>query len=1113
MRQKLTWTAVMIFVLLNCLLTGSSVFAQNRIITGRVTSAGIGISGVSVTVKGTNKAVLTDADGNYHIPTTDSKVTLVFSSVGYAPQEKLAEDSAPLNIDMVESDRILSEVVVTALGIRKEAKRVGFAIQEVKGAELIKARDPNVFSQLEGKVAGLDIGTSPEMYGRPNIVMRGNKDVLVVVDGVPISTDTWNVNADDIESVNVLKGPNAAALYGFRGQNGAIIITTKRGTKSSKGWEVDFNSSNMLQKGFTAIPKVQDQFGRGSSYEYQYTDGLQAGETLYDYGQRLAIWGPRMDGQNVYQYNSPYDATTGTWTKTPYTSHGDKNLQKFLEAGFLSTNNVSLSTSGKNYDVRMSYSHVYQKGQGPNTGLNSDNLNLTAGYSISPKLKIDASLNLNEQYTKNIPDADYGPNSYVYMFNVYGPSDFDVKDLRNYYKGPQGIPGLNQYNENYGRSNNPYFMAYEWLRGKTKTDIYGYARATYNFTNDLSLAFRTQLTTWNQLMTEKVPAGTVLNQYLSWYYPGWYGDYREDRRTLTENNTDLLLSYKKNMTNFFLTANVGASERSFEYTSTFATTKDLAVPGVYSLSNSQNPGLSYNWGSRMQVYSGYYSVDLSYKNYLNLSTTGRVDHLSTLPTSNNEFFYPSVSLSTVVTDWTHLSDNIDQLKFRVSFADVKGGLTQAQIGSAYSALTGNTLNGGLLGYGFENYTAYDGPSYKNQSAYSVTTYYNNQTAVSFSSTKSDPTLKPFDVKSYEAGLDYSMFKGRLGLNLTYYESFNGPLIYSLPTASSTTYSSQLINAVTSLKKGWEAILNVTPVRSQNFRWDVLVNFSTYREYLHKIYGAQSSIQIGNHVYKIGDRLDADYATGFVRDGSGNIVYSGGAPLSPSSGISNLKLLGYLDPSFSAGINNRLTYKNWSLSFQFDGRFGGKIYDDVWYHTMNGGTAAESNQGALGAARNAEWATTAQGTKAPTPEFVGKGVVITGSTAPTYGPGGVITNLGKLGFAPNTTATTVQSYLSTQLGSAFDEYYTISRTFLKLRELRLTYNFTPKVLGAKSVFKTASVALIGRNLLYFAKRKDFDIDQYSSGFDIQSQSQTGTSSDVTLSSSTSRWFGFNLNLGF
>jgi TonB-linked SusC/RagA family outer membrane protein len=1109
-------------VLLNCLFPGGSLFAQTRTVVGRVSLPDGGpVQGATILEKGTSNATTTDAAGNYALKLTSSDAVLVISFIGYAPQELLAGRDARVNVVLLPSNRQLEEVVVTALGIRREAKKIGYSIQEVKGAELVKSRDPNVFTQLEGKVAGLDIGASPELYYRPNIVLRGNLNALIVVDGVPISSDTWNVNADDIESVNVLKGPNAAALYGFRGQNGAIIITTKQGSRSSKGWEVNFNSSNMVQDGFYVLPQDQHQFGRGSSFAYEYTAGLLPGETLYDYGQRLAIWGPRTDGQMVYQYNSPYNATTGTWTPTPYLPKGTNNLSRFLQPGLLSTNNVSLATSGSNYDVRISYSHIYQKGQAPNTRLNMDNLNLAADYTISSKLKVDANLNLNEQYSPNIPDADYGPNSYVYMFNVYGPEDYDVRSLKNYYQGPLGVPGLQQYNENYGRSNNPYFMAYQWLRGKTKTDIYGYARLTYNISKDFNVALRSQITTWSQFLTEDVPAGTVLNQYLPWYYPGWYGDYREDRRTLTENNTDLLATYKKTFGGLSLNANVGASERSFEYNSTYATTKDLAIPGVYSLTNSQNPALVYNWGSRMQVYSGYYALDLAYKNYVYLSTTGRVDNLSTLPADNNTFFYPSVSLATSVGDYVHLPSSVDLLKFRVSFADVKGGLTKSQQGSAYYALTGNTLNGGLLGYGQEQFTAYDGPTYQNQSAYSLTTYYNNETSVSYSTTKSDPNLKPFDVKSYEAGLDYEMYKGRAGINLTYYEALNGPLIYQLGVPSSTTYSGAIGNAVTSLKKGWEAVLNLTPVRSRNFSWNLLVNWSTYRETLHSIGDGLGSIEIGSgsngtHIFTKGERLDAFYSTAFVRDGNGDIVWANGGPLSAPSGISNFKLLGYLDPNYSFGINNRFNYKNWSLSFQFDGRVGGKIYDDVWYKSMNGGTAATSDEGALGIARNQEWVSTNDGTVAPTPAYVGKGVVITGGT-PTYS-GGVITNLKSVSFSPNTTPTTVQSYLSSSLGSSFDEYYMISRTFAKLREVRLTYNFTQKMLGTKSVFKEASIALIGRNLLYFAQRKDFDSDQYSSGFDIQNQSllgngQTGTSNDVTLSSSNSRWYGINFNLGF
>ena len=1107
--MKLTAKLAMVISAL-MILVSSFGYAQEKTLVGRVSAAdGAGIPGVTIQEKGTNNFTTTDGAGNYAIKLGKPDAILVFSIVGFATQEAPAGKDTRLNISLLPSSKQLDEVVVTALGIRKEAKTVGYSIQEVKGADLTKAREPDVFNSLEGKVAGLSIGTSPELLGRPNVVLRGNKDVLIVVDGVPVNSDTWNVSADDIESISILKGPNAAALYGFRGQNGAIIITTKRGSRDAKGWQVNFNSSNMLEKGFTVIPKVQTEYGRGSGYYYSYNAGLASGETGYDYNQRLSIWGPRMEGQKVYQYNSPYDPTTGVRTASAYNSIGGKNLQHFLEAGFLSSDNISMSSSGTNSNTRISYTHLYQKGQGPNTKFNSDDLNVSADYAVSPHLKFDANINLNVQYTPNIPDVDYGPNSYIYMFNVYGPASYDVRDLKNYYKTPLGVPGLTQYNENYGRSNNPYFMANEWLHGHYKTDIYAFTRATYSFSKDLTAAIRTQVTTWDQTRTEKVPAGTILNQYLPWYYWGWYGDYREDHRNLTENNTDLLLTYKKNVSGLSINANVGGGWRSFKYTSNFETTKDLAVPGVYSFTNSQNTALSYNWNSNMQVYSGYYSVDLSYKKYINLSTTGRVDNLSTLQT-HQTFFYPSVSLSSSIGDYVLLPAAIDLLKVRASYADVRGGLTTSQAGSAFYQATGNTLNSGLLGYGSELFTSYDGPTYANQSAYSVTTYYNGQPAVSYSTNIADPNLKAFDVKSYEGGIDYMMFKNRLGFNLTYFESLNGPLIYALPVASSTGYSTKNYNAVTTLKKGFEAVLTAVPVRSKYFSWDIAANWSTFRETLHSIGEGYSSVTLNNHVFHVGERMDAFYSTGFVRDGSGNIVYSGGSPLSAASGISNYTKLGNLDPDFAFGFNNRFTYKSLSLSFQIDGRVGGKIYDYTWYHAMNGGTAYESDAGDFGTARYAEWETTSQSATTPTPKYVGKGVVIVSGT-PTYS-GGKITNLKDLTFAPNTTAVTVQSYLSSGLGSNFDEYYTVSRTFVKLREVQLAYTLPRKLLG-KGFFKSASVSLIGRNLLYFAKRKDFDIDQYASGFNIADHSQTGTSGDVNLSSTTSRRFGFNFNLGF
>jgi len=832
----------------------------------------------------------------------------------------------------------------------------------------------------------------------------------------------------------------------------------------------------------------------------------------------LPVWGPRFDGQLVDQYNSPYDVATGTRTPTPWLSVGGNNYRNFIDAGALITDNLSLSSSSSNSDIRMSYSHVYQKGTDPNSKLNMDNLNIFADYDINSRLKFESNVNLNFQYTPQIPDANYGPNSYVYMFNVYGPSDYDVRDLKNYYQAPLGIPGLKQYNENYGRDNNPYFMAHQWLHGHNKVDAYGYIKATYKITPELDLSLRTQVTTWTQTRTEEVPAGTILNQYLPWYYWGWYGDYREDKRNLLENNTDLLLAYKHKFSNWNFSGNLGASERSFQYNSSYGTTVDLAVPGVYSLSNSQTPALAFNWGSKMQVYSGYYSFDLGYKNYFNLSNTGRVDNLSTLPSGSNTFFYPSVALSTSLTDYLNLPKAISFFKIRGSYAEVKGALTASQAPSAYALAngyfqgTGVTTNS-LLGYGTEDFTSYDGPTYANQSAYSIGTYYNNQPAVSYSSTKADPNLKPFDVKSYEAGLDYRMFHNRVGLDITYFTSLNGPQIYQLAVPSSTTYQYQNVNGVTTMKKGWEILLNITPIKTQGgFTWDLNINWSTYKETLHSIYGGLTQLTVGNHNYSIGERLDDFYSTGFVRDGSGNIVMSGGGPLSSPGGINNNIFLGHLNPDYTFGITNHFSYKSFSFSFQFDGRVGGKVYDDVYYKSMNGGNALESDQGAFKTARAAEWLSTNNGTVTATPAYVAPGVVITSGT-PTY-VNGQISNLKDLTFAPNTTATTVQSYLSSTLDGNFDEYYMVSRTFVKLRDVQIAYNLPKKMLG-KTAFKAASISFVGRNLLYFAKRKDFDIDQYGSGANVSNYGvqQSGTSSDVSLSSPTFRRWGFNLNLTF
>ncbi|RTL60851.1 MAG: SusC/RagA family TonB-linked outer membrane protein [Sphingobacteriales bacterium] len=1076
--------------------------AQVKVIAGRVlTKNGYGISGASIQANSSKKTAVADSLGNFTLSAEENDKTIFISSIGFIPERfPISEKTSTYVLE--EDNKTLNEVVVTAYGIKKEIKRLGYAAQELKGSEITKSRDANPVNALVGKIAGLSVGASSEMLGRPEIVLRGSKDLLFVVDGVPINTDTWNISPDDIESFTVLKGTNASAIYGFRGVNGAIVITTKRGTKDKKGWTVEVNSSTFFEKGFLTVPNSQTEYGRGKAFAYDY------GNRLYDNAQRLPEWGPRFEGQLVRQYDSPYDPVANIRTPTPWIARGKNNFNDFLQTGIINSNNVALSTATDRSDMRISISNMDQRGMAPNTKLNTYTLALNSGYNITDKFRVEASLNYNKQYSPNIPDVNYGPNSYIYMFKVYGSADYNVNDLKDIYKAPQGVQDLIPYAQEYGRENSAWFMAKKWLRSHDKSDINGYLRATYKINKDLNVSLRSQITTWNQIRTEQVPAGANLNTYTPWYYFGWYGDYREDRRNLFENNTDLIFNFDKKLRDFSIAAFAGGSERSFSYGSNWGTTKALATPNLYALSNSKGPELSYTWGSKMQVYSAFYSVDFTFRKLFTLSHTGRMDNLSTLPKGSNTFFYPSVSLSTVLSDYVKLPSIISFLKLRASYADVKGGLTQSTVASAFTQITGLSTNGGLLGYGSDLYTSYDGPSYANQNSYSIQSYYNGTPSVSYSSTLANPKLKPFNRTSYEAGVDMRFLRNRLGVEFTYFTSLNGPQIFALGVAPSTGYAAANVNGITSQKKGFEFTVNGSVLKSPHgINWDIAINYAAYKETLKDIYGDETFLNINGHNYKKGDRLDALYGTGFVRDGSNNIIYAAGLPLSAPSDINNRKFLGNLNPDFIFGVNNKISYRNFSLSFQFDGRIGGVIWDEIYKDGMNGGTAIESATGDFGAARLAEWQTTNGGTIAPTAQYIAKGVKIV-SGIPIFS-GGQITNLKDLQFAPNDVASTVQNFVSGGIGNV-TEYWMVKRSFVKLREVSLSYMLPQALLSRSKFIKGATFSIVGRNLLYWAARKDIDLDQFPSGYN---DSDRSLNNGGVLQSATARRFGFNINLTF
>ncbi|KAA0993193.1 SusC/RagA family TonB-linked outer membrane protein [Dyadobacter aurulentus] len=1068
-RQAILLTAFLLF--------SQAVVAQTDV-TGKVTSKedNVPIPGVSIVLKGTTIGTITDAEGNYKIDVRGNAPVLTFSFLGFASQEVSVNGRSSVDVVMSTDLRQLNEVVVTALGIKKDIRRIGVAIQTVEGASIVKAREPNAINALAGKVAGLTVGIQPELLRKPNIQLRGNSDILFVVDGVPVNSDTWNVSPDDIDTYSVLKGASASALYGFRGKNGAILITTKRGSKDKRGFSVDFNSSTMVDNSFYAIPKVQDLYGPGDHGRYAFGDGKGGGLNDGDYD---GGWGPKFEGQLIPQYDSPVDPVTGKRQGTPWVARGKDNLSRFLRPGLLSTNNVSVSASGEKYNIRFSTSHTHQKGIVPNTKLNITNFNMVADYNFSKKLKFNSSLQYNRQYTPNIPDINYGPNSIIYNIVLWAGADWDVDEMRNYWQ--PGKEGLQQIYAEYQRYNNPYFMSYEWLRGHQKSDIIGQAAMTYQFTDFLEATLRSQITTWSLFRNEKMP-----------YSAGSYGrderrgDYREDRRNLFENNTDILVKFDKDIVPG-LNAKIwlGGNIRSFEYNSSYGSTNYLNVPGLYNFSNSANPVKIQNFNSAMRVASAYYSADFTFKDYFTLSATGRVDKLSTLPSGSNSFFYPSIALSTVISDYVQLPELISFLKIRGSYANVKDGLTASTIGTTSS-------NTNPLEYGDQYRSPYDGPSYQNAAVYSTPFAYNNTPAAYFTNQLDNPGLVPNTSSQTEAGLDVRVMENRLGLDVTYFVSNDGPRIFALPVSTTTGYSSALVNGIKTKKTGWEASLSGSPIRSENgFNWDIVANYSTFKEVLTEIYPGQDAL---NTFFRVGDRMDKYYGRAFAKTTDGQIINDdSGRPIySPVN-----QFLGYVNPKFVLGINNKFNYKNINFSFQFDGRFGGVISNYIQKQTFRGGRHIELIQGQLGASRETDYQAFKNNTENKT--YVGEGVQVANGAALNFDADGKITNLAELNFKPNATAQNVQDWVSRYYNS--DEGNLMSRSFGMLREVVLGYTLPQSWLTKSKFIHNASVSLVGRNLLYFAEKKDLDLNQFVSG----------GSSD--LQTPSVRRYGVNVSLTF
>ncbi|WP_407483102.1 SusC/RagA family TonB-linked outer membrane protein [Elizabethkingia meningoseptica] len=943
-------------------------------------------------------------------------------------------------------EKKIDEVIITALGIKKEKKALGYAVQEVKGDIFEKAKEPNFVNALSGRVAGLNIKNSTDLFQDPGISLRGSKP-LIVIDGIPDRTaDLWKINADDIDNISVLKGPTASALYGSVGKDGAIMITTKKGKKGKMS--VSFNNSTMFQTSFIRIPEVQTVYGAGNNGKYEYVNGQGSGSEGGGW-----IWGPKLDQKDpnspsgffeTPQYNSPVDPVTGKLVPLPWISRGKNNIRNFFETGVIQSNNLSVDWGNDKATFRLSLSNIYQKGVVPNTNLKTTSISLAGSVVAAKNLTINSSLTYNKEYTSNFPEVGYGPTNYLYNLVLWTGPDVDVRDLRNYWV--PGKEGYQQRHYNVSYYNNPYFQAYEYLRPYYKDNIMGNVNLEYQIIPKLSAKARVGVNVYSLNREYNEP-----KSYIG-YGNKSLGNYTQVNQNYFDITSELGLKYQNNYSdNFTLNAEAYVSRYYREDKRSQVQTDGLIIPGLYNFANNAGASLfapaDSNRKEYEQINSVYGYVDMEFYKTFFLNMTARYDKVSTLPKGNNEYFYPSVSGSLLLNQLFNLPSWISFAKIRGSYAIVSTG-----------KLANNT-------YGY--ISAFEKSN----------TSWNGQPSFYFGNTLIDASIKPETVDSWEVGTNIAVLKNRINLDVAYYQTRDYNNLVYVPLSEGSGYKYFLTNGDVYQRRGVEFTLNADILKQTDFRWSTQLNFSQYRKYLKEIYGGKD---ITDKYVKVGERMDQLRASIYETTPDGQLVLEKGYPVNSKSPYP--AFMGYSDPDWTYGFSNNFSYKNFSLSLLFDGRIGGTMYSTtnqkMWWGGIAPGTVNQYRDDA-NAGKNT---------------YIAPGVKVI-SGAITYDEKGRVTSDTRV-FAPNDVAVNYNAYMQSTSNNFESNYHYYKQTFIKLREVTLTYNFGKSFVD-KLNLSSASISLIGRNLWLSSKIKNVDPD---SGLD-------------SLQTPATRSFGVNLNVKF
>ena len=1078
---------LLLMILLN--LMSVTIYAQS-VLKGKVVDQdSLPLPGVNVILKNESYGTVTDVNGDFTLRTQRTltpKDKVVFSFMGYETKTlSYKEGITNWIVHLYEKEIMLDGVVVTALGIKRNERSLGYSTAKLDGNDITRAMSTNWSHGLIGKVAGLSINSPGGPLGSTRIALRGDvslnqggNNALIVVDGVPMSAPMINsgnaqagsgeasidfgngfsdINPDDIESIQVLKGASATALYGSRAANGVIMITTKNGSEEDRKLGISFSSNTSIEN-VLKWPDYQYEFGQGQPSNIGPEGSIYAGQQYYSYGAdpeetysgtsgTSSAYGVRFENQLFYQFDK--EKLGRADEPTPWRAYKN-NRKDLFRLGYTTTNSIAIAGKSDKGSLRASLTYTKNNWILPNTGFQRMTATVSGQQKISRLLDLSFRSSYTWRESDNLPALGYSSNSISY-FLIYQNPSVDLDWYRPMWeKGKEGVKQLQPFSNYIG---NPFVTLYECLNPTEKHATTSMVSLNAKVNNHVDVMLRSALQLEVDLREQHRPISDVN------YSKGYF---KKQNIFNYELNSDFLVSYHNSFVNgLTVNAAVGGNMMISKLDMLSNVANGLITPGVYKLANALSAIEVNQKILNKGVNSLYFTANLAYKNKLFLDITGRNDWSSTLPESNNSFFYPSVSLSALMNEWVRLPEEINLLKLRLSWAQV-----------------GN-----------------DTDPYKTSQYYETTNFAGS---VKLPTTLFNANFKPEISTNYEAGLDIRTFGNRLGLDITYYHNRTRNQILDAPLDPTTGYSKATINSGTVQNNGLEIEINTLPVLLHDFKWNTKLNWAINK---NKIISLSDEADENQLISKIGGASIIGRVGGTVGDIWGYklkrtpdgqmIIDESGLPVSTDE----IEYVGCAYPKWKAGWYNEFSYKNISLGILLDGQYGGKIYS-----TTN---AKLGIQGKNKATLNGRLPGTPLYIAGDDPRLVEAGLNPFGGMY-VIAPGMVENADGT--YSPNTRPVTAQVYYGEYYKVANVETNLFDASFLKIREVRLEYKFSKRQLR-NTPFGSVSVALYGRNLFCFTDYPVFDPETAAlNGGNIVPGVEAG-------SLPTTRTMGINLNVNF